>query len=97
MQRDEFPTVTASEVAEFVFCRHAWYLSRLKVLPSVGQRSLMAAGVEAQRQKDRELLEVVECGAALKKRAMNAWRAVWILSALALLVGFVWLLRRLSL
>jgi hypothetical protein len=44
--------VTASEVADYVFCKHSWHLRRQGATVSEKAQSSMSAGVQWQDRKD---------------------------------------------
>jgi hypothetical protein len=53
------PRITATELAEYVFCRHAWALRRKGARVSDLAAEQMAAGDAYQAQSDERVLAIV--------------------------------------
>jgi hypothetical protein len=82
----ELPFVTASEVAEFVFCKHSLYLRLQGVSVSEEAQSRMDAGLRWQQQKDASIPAALQSQA----RAGRASMLLWIALILVLLAIAVW-------
>lgn len=70
------PGVTASEIAEYVYCSHAWYLKQRDVPVSEEARRKMQAGVDWQQQADAVIPEAITRHQQSKKAAQIAWVAL---------------------
>ncbi len=81
------PRITATELAEYVFCRHAWALRRkgARVSSDLAAEQ-MAAGDAYQAQSD----ERVERAVMRQKEAQRAVRLAWfvVLAIMALVAWF---------
>jgi len=91
IQNQTLSIVTASEVAEYVFCRHSWYLRRQNTPVTDEAQSRMNAGVTWQDQKDQQVPAALERQAQSKNASVVAWIAVIIFLSLIAL----WLLHSL--
>jgi len=82
------PRITATEVAEYVFCRHAWTLRRKGAAVSELATEQMAAGDAYQAQSD----ERVERAVMRQKEAQRAVRLGWcvVISIVVLVAWFYW-------
>jgi hypothetical protein len=76
--------VTASEVADYVFCRHSWYLRRLGTSVSEQAQASMNAGVDWQDRKDSVIPVAIERHVRAKRASTMAWTA-----ALFLMTGMM--------
>jgi hypothetical protein len=78
--------VTASEVAEYVFCKHAWYLRVCGTSVSGEAQTRMSAGLLWQSHED-------ERAAAAAKQAENAqcaFRFAWVTLFVVIAVLIAW-------
>jgi hypothetical protein len=73
--------VTASEVADYVFCKHSWHLRRQGVSVSDDTRVLMNAGVQWQDGKDSLIPAAIEHQARANRASLLAWVAAIVLMA----------------
>jgi hypothetical protein len=71
----ERPAVTATEIAEWEFCRHSWFLRRSGSQRSDQALGRLAAGADFQDQKDAVVTTAVESQAQAKDAARLAWCA----------------------
>ena len=80
------PRITATELAEYLFCRHAWALRRKGARVSDLAAEQMAAGDAYQAQSD----ERVERAVMRQKEAQRAVRLAWlvVLAIMALVAWF---------
>jgi hypothetical protein len=80
------PRITATELAEYVFCRHAWALRRKGARVSDLAAQQMAAGDAYQAQSD----ERVERAVMRQKEAQRVVRLTWfvVLAIVALVTWF---------
>ena len=84
------PRITATELAEYVFCRHAWALRRKGAAVSDLAAEQMAAGDAYQAQSD----ERVERAVMRQKEAQRAVRLAWfVVLAIVALVAWFYLQR----
>ena len=84
------PRITATELAEYVFCRHAWALRRKGARMSDLAAEQMAAGEAYQAQSD----ERVERAVMRQKEAQRAVRLAWlVVLAIVALVAWFYLQR----
>jgi len=85
------PRITATELAEYVFCRHAWALRRkgAQVLSDLAAEQ-MAVGDAYQAQSD----ERVERAVMRQREAQRAVRLAWlVVLAIVALVAWFYLQR----
>jgi CRISPR/Cas system-associated exonuclease Cas4 (RecB family) len=82
----ELPFVTASEVADYVFCKHSFYLRLHGVSISQEAQSRMDAGLRWQQQKDVSIPGAIHSQA----RARRASMLLWIALIIVLLAITVW-------
>ena len=80
----ELSNITATEVAEWVFCRHSWLLRREGARQSDQAMNRLEAGVGFQTQKDAVVITAVERQAQAKSAARLATYAALVF---LLLVG----------
>ena len=73
--------IRASEVGQYVYCSHAWWLGSVRGLPSSRQRE-MAAGETVHRRHGRGV-----------RTSLSLNRVAYFVLLLAVLVGVIWLLR----
>ena len=78
----ELPAVTASEIADYVFCKHSWYLRMQGNAVSDGARAQRSAGVAWQNQKDERAFEAVHQTKRAKSALKFAWVALFVLIAI---------------
>jgi hypothetical protein len=71
----ERPVVTATEIAEWEFCRHSWFLRRIGSQRSDAALGRLAAGAHFQDQKDTVVVAALESEAQAKSAARLAWCA----------------------
>lgn len=84
------PRTTATELAEYVFCRRAWALRRKGARVSDLAAEQMAAGDAYQAQSD----ERVERAVMRQKEAQRALRLAWfVVLAIVALVAWFYLQR----
>jgi hypothetical protein len=84
------PRITATELAEYVFCRHAWALRRKGARMSDLAAEQMAAGEAYQAQSD----ERVERAVVRQREAQRAVRlACFVVLAIVALVAWFYLQR----
>ena len=76
--------VTATEIAEWVFCQRAWLLRREGATLSDESLDRLAAGTDFQEKSDAVVVTVVSTQAEAKTAIRLAWCAA---SAFLLLVG----------
>ena len=81
------PRITATELAEYVFCRHAWALRRKGARVSDLAAEQMAAGDAYQAQSD----ERVERAVVRQREAQRAVRlACFVVLAIVALVAWLY-------
>lgn len=78
MSNRDDPIIRASEIGQYVYCAHAWWLARVEGRPSAHWRE-MAAGEAAHTRHGRRV-----------RSAMWANRLAYILLMLAVVVGVLW-------
>jgi hypothetical protein len=69
------PNVTATEIAEWGFCRHSWFLRRSGSQRSDEALGPLAAGADFQDQRDAVVITAMESQAQAKSAARLAWSA----------------------
>jgi hypothetical protein len=84
------PLVTASEIAEYVYCHHAWSLRQEKVPVSTSAHARMSAGVAWQAAQDQEIANLSARAGQFQEQSRRAWGFVY-MAAIAM-VG-LWLLQ----
>jgi hypothetical protein len=92
VSQNEPEFVTASEVADYVFCKHSWHLRRSGAQVTQRTQSSMNAGVEWQDRKDCLVPVAIERQA----RAKRANTTAWIATLLAMAGIILWELYSLS-
>ena len=84
------PRITATELSEYLFCRHAWALRRKGARVSDLAAEQMAVGDAYQAQSD----ERVERAVTRQKEAQRAVRLAWlVVLAIVALVAWFYLQR----
>jgi CHASE2 domain-containing sensor protein len=78
--------ITASEVADYVFCMHSWYLRRQQVPVSNDALSRMTAGVVWQGERDQLVPKAIE----QEQQATTAYRLAWAALVALLIVVTAW-------
>jgi hypothetical protein len=73
--------IRASEIGQYVYCAHAWWLGSVEGLPSSRQQE-MVAGEVAHRHHGRRV-------------SVSFWlnRLAYVVLLLAVVVGIVWLMK----
>ena len=73
--------IRASEIGQYVFCAHAWWLGSVEGLPSSRQREMVAGDIAHRRH-----------GWGVKT---SLWlsRMAYVVLLLAVMIGVVWLTR----
>jgi hypothetical protein len=88
----EHPNVTATEVAEWVFCQHAWLLRSDNAKLSDESLDRLAAGSDFQHQSDAVVIAAV----ASQAEARNAIRLAWCAGVALWLIVSLWVFFSLS-
>jgi hypothetical protein len=73
--------VTASEVADYVFCKHSWHLRRQGATVSDKAQSSMSAGVHWQDRKDGLIPLAIDRQGRAKRANTVAWIAALLVMA----------------
>jgi len=91
---EESEFVTASEVANYVFCKHAWYLGRQGTSVSHEAEARLSAGTDWQDQKDGAIPIAIERQTRAKQATTLAWTAgLIVIAAMILWEGYLLLHR----
>ena len=90
------PIVTATEIAEWEFCQHSWFLRRSGNERSDEALGRLAAGADFQDQRDTVVVAAVESQAQANSAARLAWCAALIFFLLLGLWFFFSVLRHSS-
>ncbi len=78
------PVLSASEVAEFVYCQQAWFLGRQGAPVSPEAIQLREAGRQWQDQNDATLFPAVHTQQQAYSRSRRAWLALLLLILIVL-------------